>query len=140
MKTSMFNAALLTSCLVAVSCTPPDQQSGVRPGLYAFHTGQAGTCPGLDWHVTVEPNYAVTGLVSWDNNQHVAKIAGTISPQDGAFHANAQEVGGAGRTATISGTGAGTNIRISISGTGGACDGVVLNIPRVTGGMGGGGG
>src|SRR4051794_15919402 len=80
MKPSMFNAALLTSCLVTVSCTnPASTQSGVRPGLYAFHTGQAGTCPGIDWDINVDPNYAVTGLVGWDNEQHVARLAGTIN-------------------------------------------------------------
>src|SRR5689334_24401565 len=75
-------------------------QSG-KPGLYAFHTGRAvGGCPGLDWHITLEPDNSLVGFVSWDHGQHIAKLAGELS-KDREFQMKAKEVGGEGRTATV---------------------------------------
>ena len=140
MKSSLLVCtALGLVCVAVTACTPPQTQTGVRPGLYAFHTGQTPTCPGLDWHVTIEPDNGVNGFVAWNQGQHIARLAGTISP-DGSFQTQATEVGGAGRKASVSGRAAGTNISIFISGTGTVCDNVMLNVPRVAGGVGGLGG
>lgn|SRR5690349_15376139 len=107
--------------------------------LYAFHTRPASGCPGLDWHVTVEPDKTITGFVGWDKMQHMARLEGQILP-DSTFKVNAQEVGGSGRTAVITGRYGGSYLAIAISGTGTACDDVILNVPRVTSGLSGGGG
>jgi hypothetical protein len=52
----------------------------------------------------------------------------------------AQEVGGAGKKATVKGSAGGNTINIQIVGSGTPCDGDNLTIPRVVGGLGGGGG
>jgi hypothetical protein len=64
MRPKVFSTKLT---IIALSMTaligPAFAQSG-QPGLYAFHTGPTrGGCPGLDWHITVEPdNTWVRGL------------------------------------------------------------------------------
>jgi len=114
-------------------------QSG-KPGLYAFHTGRAvGGCPGLDWHITLEPDNSLVGFVSWDRGQHIAKLDGKLN-KDGEFEMDAKEVGGEGRTAVVKGRAGGDNISVVIEKSGTACDGISLNVPRVVGGLGGGGG
>jgi hypothetical protein len=107
--------------------------------LYAFKTRPASGCPGLDWHVTVEPDNTISGFVGWDRMQHMARLEGTIA-KDRTFKINAQEVGNPARNAVISGRAGGTYLEIAISGTGTPCDDVILNVPRVVGGLGGGGG
>ncbi|HVZ06526.1 hypothetical protein [Rhodopila sp.] len=107
--------------------------------LYAFHTRPASGCPGLDWHVTVDPNKAISGFVAWDRMQHMARLDGQIE-RDNTFKVNAQEVGGTGKTAVITGRYGGNYLAIAISGTGTPCDDVILNVPRAGGGLGGGGG
>jgi|SRR3954447_8690283 len=107
--------------------------------LYAFHTRPASGCPGLDWHVTVEPDKSITGFVGWDKMQHMARLDGMLE-RDSTFKINAQEVGGSNRQAVITGRYGGTYLSIAISGTGTPCDDVILTVPRVTGGLGGGGG
>ena len=106
--------------------------------LYAFHTGRMGACPGLDWHLTVEPDNKLVGLVMWDRNQHMARVDGQLN-SDRTFRMNVQEVGGQNRSAVVSGTARGDYINAQIEGAGGPCDGKTLQIPRVVGGAGGGG-
>jgi len=129
----------IIAALAASSLNPLLAQSG-QPGLYAFHTQPAkGGCPGLDWHVTVEPNNSLVGFVAWDQGKHVARLEGSIKT-DRTFEMAAEEVGGASRKATVKGTAGGNNINISINGSGTPCDNIILSIPRVAGGLGGGGG
>jgi hypothetical protein len=140
MTAKWFNAkTALLALSTAALLSPALAQSG-RPGLYAFHTGPVvGGCPGLDWHITLEPDDTLNGFVAWDRGQHVARLAGSIK-KDRSFEMEAQEVGGAGRKAVVKGSAAGTNISVVINGSGTPCDGAYLNIPRVVGGLGGGGG
>ncbi len=130
----MFVAALGTGALV----TPAIAQQA-KGGLYAFHTRAAGGCPGLDWHITVEPNGGLVGFVAWDQMKHMARLVGSIN-KDRTFKMDAQEVGGTGRKATVQGTASGDYINASIDGSGTACDKQLLQIPRVVGGLDGGGG
>jgi hypothetical protein len=81
MKSSMLVCTTVgLACFALTACSPPLTQTGVRPGLYAFHTGQTPACPGLDWHVTIEQDNEVNGFVAWNQGQHIARLAGTISP------------------------------------------------------------
>ncbi len=107
--------------------------------LFAFHTRPASGCPGLDWHVTVEPDKTITGFVGWDKMQHMARLNGQLE-RDNTFKIDAQEVGGTGRNATITGRYGGNYLAIAISGTGTPCDDVILNVPRAGAGLSGGGG
>lgn len=138
MQSRAFIATTLTVAFsAALSLNPVLAQP--KGSLYALHTGRESGCPGLDWHVTVEPDGELAGFVAWNAMQHMARLNGTIS-KNGSFEMNAKEVGGAARTATVKGTASGDYIKISIEGSGTACDNLVLNVPRASGGMGGGGG
>ncbi|HQT77234.1 MAG: hypothetical protein B7Z80_05975, partial [Rhodospirillales bacterium 20-64-7] len=125
----------------ALACTPAIAQQKVPASgsLYAFHTGRIDKCPGLDWHIVVQPDHTLEGFVGWDNMRHIATLKGTVQ-KDGTFKMNAKEVGGAGRTAAITGTAAGEYIYAAIEGSGSACDGKLLYVPRAVGGGSGGGG
>ena len=139
MKVRTFSVGIAAVALTAVASLSPAlaQNKGT---LYAFHTNPGvGGCPGLDWHITVAPDNKLTGFVAWDAGSHMAKLDGEIN-KDRAFEMAAQEVGGAGRKATVKGTAKGDYINAMINGSGTACDGNNLAIPRVTGGIGGGGG
>jgi hypothetical protein len=121
----------------ATSLTPAlAQQKG---GLYVLHTRPVGSCPGLDWHVTVEPGGALVGFVAWDQMKHMAKLEGSIA-KDGAFEMGAQEVGGANRKASVKGRASGDYITMSIAGSGTGCDNQLFQVPRFEGGLSGGGG
>jgi hypothetical protein len=140
MITRRFNAKAAVIALSTAALLGPAWAQSGQPGLYAFHTGPVvGGCPGLDWHITLEPDNTLNGFVAWDRGHHMARLEGSLK-KDRSFEMEAQEVGGAGRKATVKGTAAGTNISVVINGSGTACDGAYLNIPRVVGGMGGGGG
>jgi hypothetical protein len=145
MKLKMISAKIAVIALSAAASLSYAQAQGIprhpqpRAQLYAFHTRPASGCPGLDWHLTVEPDNTITGFVGWDRMQHMARLEGTIA-RDRTFKMTGQEVGGTGKTATVTGRAGGTYLDIAISGTGTPCDDVVLNVPRVTGGLGGGGG
>ena len=99
--------SLTKVALAGLALTLPSIASAEVPykGLYAFHTGKIGACPGLDWHVTVDPDGKATGMVSWDEMTHMAKLEGTIQA-DGKFSMNAKEVGGS-KTATVAGSASG---------------------------------
>jgi hypothetical protein len=140
MKSGVVRSQIAVIALsAAASLGPAFAQSG-KAQLYAFHTGAvAGGCPGLDWHITVEPDNSLVGFVAWDKGQHIAKLQGKIN-KNRTFEMDAQEVGGQGRKAAVKGTASGDYVNAAISGSGTPCDGQDLAIPRVAGGMGGGGG
>jgi hypothetical protein len=129
--------SLTKVALAGLALTLPGIASADVPykGLYAFHTGALGACPGLEWHLTVDPNGKVAGMVSWDEMTHMAKVEGTVQA-DGKFSLNAKEVGGS-RTATVNGNATGAYATLTISGTGGPCDGKTVQVPRATGSYGG---
>jgi hypothetical protein len=132
------NRIVTISFTVLVAASPAMAQSkGTQ--LYSYHTGPAvGGCPGLDWHITVEPNNKLMGFVAWDREQHIARLDGQLNA-DRTFQMAANEVGGAGRKATIKGTASGDYINVAIYGSGTPCDGTNLSIPRTSGSNGGGG-
>jgi hypothetical protein len=71
---------------------------------YSFHSRAQGSCPALDWHVAVGQNGALSGMIAWDDMKAMAQATGTVNQQARTFQMTAKEVGGQGRTATISGT------------------------------------
>ncbi len=141
MKLRMTSAQMAVIALSAVAAlTPAMAQKPKTTGtLYAYHTGKAGACPGLDWHVVAQPDGSLSGFVAWDHMAHMAKLDGAME-KGRDFKMTATEVGGTSRVATVTGTATGTYINLTIDGAGTSCDGKVLSIPRVVGGLGGGGG
>ena len=102
-----------------------------------------GTCPGLDWHITVIGN-DLEGFVAVNHTSRMWRLKGTVMPasadKERSFEMNAEEVGGADRKAVIKGTSGGEYVNATITGAGTACDGKTLAIPRVLNGIKGGGG
>jgi hypothetical protein len=58
----------------------------------------------MDWHIVLQDGGVLTGMISWDNMQSIARVSGTVDQQTRKFQMTATEVGGKGRTATIDGT------------------------------------
>jgi len=112
-------------------------QGTVRGGVYNFHTGRIGDCPGLDWQVSVEQGGKTTGMVGWDQMAHAATLVGNLQP-DGQFELHAKEVDGP-RTAMVTGSAAGNFLTLTIKGTGGPCDGKTVQVPRANTANGAGG-
>ncbi|WP_158921169.1 hypothetical protein [Acidisphaera sp. S103] len=140
MRFRMFYGQIVTVALSALVAASPAMAQSKKAQLYSYHTGPAvGGCPGLDWHVTVEPDNKLDGFVAWDRGQHIARLDGVLN-KDGTFEMAASEVGGAGRKATVKGKAGGAYINAAIYGSGTPCDGINLPIPLSTGAVGAGGG
>jgi hypothetical protein len=140
MQFSVNRVKLVIMALSAAASLSPAMAQAPKAQLYTYHTNAViGGCPGLDWHITVEPDSKLVGFVAWDRGLHMARLDGAIS-KDRSFEMAAAEVDGAGRTATVKGTAGGDYINVGIYGSGTACDGINLPIPRDVGGMEGGGG
>jgi hypothetical protein len=140
MRFRMFHKQIVTVALSTLVAASPAMAQPKKAQLYSYHTGWAvGGCPGLDWHITVEPDNKLMGFVAWDRGQHIARLDGSLSA-DRTFEMAANEVGGAGRKATIKGTAGGAYINVAIYGSGTPCDGINLPIPLTTSGVGNGGG
>lgn len=136
-SSKLYASVAIIALATAASLSPVLAQQG-KPQLFAYHSGPVvGGCPGLDWHITREPNGQLSGFVGWDHMQHMAKLEGSIN-KDRNFVMEAKEVGGAGRTATVHGYAGGAYINTMITGSGTPCDDLWLNIPVSAGGTGGG--
>lgn len=88
----------------AATCGVGFAQGGPPEGrVYSFHSGPQGGCPGLDWHVVAQGT-SLQGMIAWNNMKSMAHATGTVNPTAKTFEMTAKEVGGQGRTATISGS------------------------------------
>jgi hypothetical protein len=112
MKQMMLIAAATLTTTLGGCATPASQPSAQQqamqqelpPGrVYILHSAAQAGCPALDWHIVLQAGGILDGMVSWNNMQSFARASGNVTPQR-AFHMNAVEVGGQGRTATIDGT------------------------------------
>lgn len=71
--------------------------------IYVLHSPAAGACPSLDWHIVVEPNDILAGLIAWDDMKTMARATGKVDRPTHTFTMTAVEMGGQGRTATVDG-------------------------------------
>ena len=71
--------------------------------IYVLHSPAAGACPSLDWHIVVEPNDILAGLIAWDDMKTMARATGRVDRPNHTFTMTAVEMGGQGRTATVDG-------------------------------------
>ena len=121
----------------AAACTPPPQPSPAVAAatqqlptgrVYVFHSTAQSSCPSLDWHIVLEGNDRLGGIIAWNYMQSVARASGSINMQTRTFQMTATEVGGQGRTANISGTvGQNGYLVANISGPNINCQGI--NVP-----------
>ena len=90
---------------IAATCGVASAQALPAGRVYTFHSTPQGSCPALDWHVVVQSNGDLSGMIAWNNMQSMARATGTVNMANRTFSMNAVEVGGQGRTATVTGTG-----------------------------------
>lgn len=110
------------------------------PGrLYAFHSAPTGACPGMDWHVVLDPDQSLDGFVAWDRMKHLATISGKLEPGR-TFQLAAVEQGGAERKGIVKGQVEDSFIVVSIDGTKTGCDDQKISVPYFASGLAGGGG
>jgi hypothetical protein len=57
----------------------------------------------LDWHILVEGNGILAGMVSWDGMKTMATATGSVNQQHHSFTRIATEMGGQVRRAAIEG-------------------------------------
>ena len=41
--------------------------------IYVLHSPAVGACPSLDWHIVVEPNDVLAGVIAWDDMRTIAR-------------------------------------------------------------------
>lgn len=112
----------------AASAPPPAspaETQAPQERVFTFHSNaSSGGCPSLDWHVVVQPDYTVSGMVGWQNMTLMAHVTGTMDAQSRTYQLTAKQVG-SNRTATINGTIiAPDHITANIKGPGIDCQGL----------------
>ena len=132
-KTIMKTARYLLAAAAAITVTSGSAfaQFAPLPGgrVYPYHTAPTFPCPGMDWLLTTGENGSISGILAWDQKRSVARAEGSI--KDGQVQMTATEVGGQGRTATITGTvDAKGWLVLNFAGPNVKCDGI--NVPYWT--------
>jgi hypothetical protein len=101
----MISVKLIAASALAIAATcgvASAQQVAPEGRVYVFHSKATGACPALDWHVVVGANNTLGGMIAWDDMKAMASVTGSVTPNR-AFTMTAKEVGGQGRTATVTG-------------------------------------
>ena len=96
-KSVVAGALLLAATLGVASAQYPEGR------LYAFRSKAQAGCPALDWHIMVNSNGDANGMISWDDMKSMTHATGSVNTSAHTFSMAAKEVGGQGRTATITG-------------------------------------
>ena len=124
----------------AAPAASPAMAQAPQERVFSFHSNAGSGCPSLDWHVVVQPDYTVAGMVGWQNMQLIARVSGSMDPQSKTYQLTAKEANGK-RTATISGTIiASDHITANIKGPGIDCQGLdIWSYTPLHGSIGGGG-
>ena len=71
--------------------------------VYLFQSKANGTCPTLDWDITIRANNTLSGTIAWNQMKSIAYATGSYDAVHRTFKMSAQEIRGLGRTATIEG-------------------------------------
>jgi hypothetical protein len=101
----MKTARCLSSAAVAISIASGFASAQTVPPagrMYVYHSPPKVGCPGLDWLIISGQSGDLSGMIAWDGMASMAKAQGSI--KDGQVQMTATEVGGQGRTATLTGT------------------------------------
>jgi hypothetical protein len=98
-----FRLGIASALVVVTAAGIASAQQQPPPGrVYVFHSTAQGGCPALDWHVGVSGD-TLEGMIAWDNMKAMAHATGKLNMSNRTFEMTAKEVGGQGRTATVSG-------------------------------------
>lgn len=116
--------ALAVGLASQANARSPDLPEG---RIYVLHSSATDTCPSLDWHIVVERNDVLAGMIAWDNMQMMARATGRVDRKSSTFEMTVVELGGQGRTATVEGTIKGNgSATASIKGPAVSCDLVTI--------------
>jgi hypothetical protein len=103
MRAQLLFGTMVAGALGAVALLNTAYAQMPAPGtLFALHSTAQGACPALDWHVVVGDNGALSGMISWNGMKSMARVTGTTNAEH-QFSMTATEIGGEGKTATITG-------------------------------------
>jgi hypothetical protein len=83
--------ALVVGLVARSNAAPPNVPEG---RIYVLHSSAIGACPSLDWHIVVERNDVLAGMVAWDNMRTMARATGSVNRKDGTFRMTVVELGG----------------------------------------------
>src|SRR6516225_835723 len=64
---------------IAATCGVASAQALPAGRVYTFHSTPQGSCPALDWHVVVQSNGDLSGMIAWNNMQSMARATGTVN-------------------------------------------------------------
>jgi hypothetical protein len=94
--------------------------------IYVLHSGAVGACPSLDWHIVLEPNGILAGMISWNGMKTMARVTGTVNQRSHTFTMVAKEMEGQARNAKVKGQIREDGLIIAhIEGPRGTCDAVI---------------
>jgi hypothetical protein len=100
----MATCRLLAAAVVTLSVMAGVAVARVPEGrIFVLHSQPAGACPALDWHIVVEANGVLAGMIAWDNMKSMARATGRIDQEVDTFTMTAVEVGGRARRVAIDG-------------------------------------
>src|SRR5579871_3983449 len=74
--------ALMTALAADANAAAPNLPEG---RIYVLHSAATGACPSLDWHIVVERNDVLAGMVAWDNMRTMARATGRVDRKNGTF-------------------------------------------------------
>ena len=74
------SSALVISAAACTPQPPPPPSAAVAsavqqlpPGrIYVFHSTAQSSCPALDWHVVLDENGTLDGVIAWNSMQSLA--------------------------------------------------------------------
>ena len=122
----MIGSKLLSTSVLAASMSAAFAQ--VPEGrIYALHSIAVGACPSLDWHIVLEPNGILAGMISWNGMKTMARATGTVNQRSHTFTMIAKEMEGQARSAKVRGQIREDGLLIAhIEGPRGTCDAVIV--------------
>jgi hypothetical protein len=102
MKAKMLVVTMAAGALCGVAMLDKVHAQAAPGAVYVFHSKAMGGCPALDWHVVAGEGGTLDGMIAWNDMKSMAHATGSIDATRN-FKMTATEIGGSGRTATVSG-------------------------------------
>jgi hypothetical protein len=126
---SVLHKALAVGILVCAAVISAASAQQSRDRVYVLHSGAAGGCPSLDWHIVVEANGVLSGMIAWNHMKTMARATGTLDRKKRTFTIIATEIGDQAAQAEIQGSVKDNGwLAVSISGPKITCKAVVVPI------------
>ena len=124
----MLVGRLIAAAAMALVVLANAASSQVPEGrIYMLHSKAVGGCPSLDWHIVVEANDILAGLIAWNDMNTISRATGRVDRQNHTFSMTAVEMGAPARKATVDGQiGDNGTITANIKGPNVTCNSVIV--------------